>query len=133
MSGKPGLAEIVTLELYDAFGGGLRANNISLDTHLDGHRETMRSWIRDYAGQVLGSTIRQISLNEFMDFDWLSGGIDFEATFLAGGFLTYRMTMVGSGRVAEGQCHITKTSMKSADGKPTEINAELEGEPSLFV
>ena len=100
MSGTPGLGEMITMELYAPGGGGLRSNNLSIDTSIDGKRETLRSFVRDYGGQQVGSNVRKISLKEFVDFDFLNGGFDPETEFLAGSFLVYRMTMIGSGRIS---------------------------------
>ncbi len=127
------IGEMIVLELFAPSGGGLRATLTSVDTHLDGHRETLRSYVRGYGGAAGGSTIRQIELNEYMDGEWLGQGIDFEAEFKFVTTLVYRLTMVASGRKAEGKCHIIKTAMKSADGKAAEINCSLEGEDNLFA
>lgn len=131
MAGK--LGGVLVLELFDDIGGGLRANLTSVDTALDGHRETLRSYINDYGGVAAGSTIRHIDLNEYVDEStWIGAAIDFERCFKDQVFLVYRLTEVMSNRKAQGTCHVTKTAMKGADGKVLEVNATLEGEPTLF-
>lgn len=134
MSGTPNLGEMISLELYGPGGGGLRVNNLEFDTSLDGQRHTLRSFWRDYAGVQLGSTTRKFSIKEWIDFESQGDGIDLEAAFLNGTFLRYRATMLGSGRRAEGTCHVVAPpKINSGDGKPTEMNAEFEGDPALFV
>jgi hypothetical protein len=135
MSGIAGLGENLFLELYSPAqgGGGLRANAVSLETNLDGKRETLRSMVRDYMGVAGGSTTRMIDLTEHVDFQWLNQGFDPELSFLNNEILQYRIIKWSNGQQASGQCHIkTGPKMTTKDGAITDITISLEGDPSPF-
>jgi len=131
---QAGPGELYFLELFSPTqGGGLRANNVSLNTNLDGKRETLRALLRGYMGQTIGSTIRQIEAKDHVDFQYTANGIDLEACFVNGETLNYRITRYSDGAAAEGNCHLKAgPKITSSDGAITEIDFSLDGDASLF-
>jgi hypothetical protein len=128
-----GLGEVYAVYIFGPDGGGLRTKAMNMDTSLDGKRETLRSFWTDYNGVALGSTIRKISIKEQQDFDWINQGIDFEAAFVQGTILSYKIVKLSNQASAEGSCHVgTGPKITSGDGKVAEIDVEFEGDPALF-
>lgn len=127
-----------TPQLYDryfvyafaaGFGGDLIAENAEVKLMLNGEDVTVKTLALDYAGFTPGAADLQITLKNYLSFN---PTIDFMAVKLAKAFVTVQIRAL-SGKQLTTIGHISSpVGIDSADGKNSEVDLTITGQPTSF-